>query len=150
MKRVARIVALLPLVLLILARPAHAQQREAAPLEDFIAQVGRLWARGDAAALVRLAPADGRIVLDIGGESGGAVQARHASAALRALFAERESVALRPSRITVAGGEPLRGFGELAWVSRSRGITDPRPATLYIGAVWEDGGWRLSELRLLP
>jgi hypothetical protein len=28
-------------------------------------------------------------------------------------------------------------------------VTDAETATVYVGAVWENGGWRLRELRLL-
>jgi hypothetical protein len=121
-----------------------------APLETFVLQVARLWAAGDATALIDLAPADGRILIDIGAEGAGSVQGRHATAALRSLFAGRESVSIRPTRVTIAGGRPMRGFGELSWVSRSRGITVPQAVTLYVGTVWEEGGWRIREIRILP
>lgn len=137
---------LLPLLLFGTFVPLPAQEPE--PLEQFVLAVARAWASGDAGALVDRAPADGRIVLDLG-ENMGAVQARHAAAALRALFAERTTTAIRPSRVTVAGGRPLRGFGELQWTSRSRGMSDPQTVTLYVGTVWEGDGWRIRELRIL-
>ncbi len=131
-------------------RPAASQQSPPnARLEMFVLQVARLWADGNATELAALAPAEGRIVLEIGAEPNGLVQRRHAAAALRELFAARETVSLRPTRITIAGGQPMRGFGELVWLSRSRGVTIAQPATLYIGTVWEGGQWRVGELRLL-
>jgi hypothetical protein len=139
----------LVLVLLFVAAPLAAQGSSAdEPLERFVVQVARLWAAGDAAALVDLAPADSRIVLDVG-ENLGAVQLRHAAAALRALFAERETANIRPTRVTIAGGRPPRGFGELAWTSRSRGMSDAQTVTLFVGTVWEERGWRIRELRIL-
>jgi len=149
MKRLLFTLLILPLLTLSNARPLAAQETQPAPLEAFILQVARLWAAGDAAALADLAPGDGRIHLDVG-ETSGAVQGRHAAAALRALFAERESLSLRPARVTVAGGRPLRGFGELTWMSRSRGVTVPHSSTVYVGTVWEGNAWRIRELRLLP
>ncbi|HEU0053328.1 MAG TPA: hypothetical protein VFQ39_09135 [Longimicrobium sp.] len=144
-----RISLVLLLLAAMLAPRALAAQDRPTPLEGFVANVARLWARGDAAGLVSLAPADGRIVLDLGREGSGSVEGRHVAAALRELFGGRETVSARPTSVTIAGGEPLSGFGQLAWVSRSRGVTDARTATVYVGAVWEHGGWRIRELRIL-
>lgn len=139
---------LVPL-LLCMAAPLAAQGAPSGEaLERFVVQVARLWAAGDAGALVDLAPADSRIVLDVG-DNLGAVQLRHAAAALRSLFSERETSNIRPTRVTVAGGRPPRGFGELAWTSRSRGMSDPQTVTLYVGTVWEERGWRIREVRIL-
>lgn len=136
--------------LAILAPALHAQRASApAPLEPFVAQVARLWAGGDADGIAALAGADGRIVLELGTTSGG-VRERHAAAALRALFAERETVDVRPERAALSGGAPPRGFVELIWNSRARGTTVPRPVTVYFGTAWEGGGWRIRELRVLP
>lgn len=130
------------------AAPAGAQQ-PSVPLERFMLQVARLWASGDADALVSLAPADGRLVLDVGSQAGGVVQARHASATLRALFNERETLSVRPTRTTIASSRPAQGFGELAWVSRPRGMPAQRSATVYVGVVAEGEGWRIREIRVL-
>lgn len=132
----------------VVAGRAEAQARPA-PLEPFVARVARLWAAGDAGGLVELAPADGRIVLDLGGPEAGAVPERHAAAALRDLFAGRETVSMRPTRVTLAGGDPPSGFGELAWVSRAQGVSDPSSAVMYVGVVWERDGWKVRELRIL-
>lgn len=152
MKIVLFFLLLLPWGALCTPAPVASQENAAAPapLESFVLQVARLWAVGDAAALVDLAPADGRILIDIGTEAAGSVQGRHATAALRALFAGRENVTIRPTRVTIAGGRPMRGFGELSWVSRTRGITVPQAVTLYVGTVWEENGWRIREIRILP
>lgn len=129
--------------------PAHAAaQQEAAPLERFVVRIAALWIAGDASALVGLSPADGRIMLETD-EARGSMTGRHAVAALRSAFADRETVSARPARVTISGGDPLMGFGELTWIWRERGVTAPRSATLYVGAVWEERGWRVRELRLL-
>ncbi|HEX8692281.1 MAG TPA: hypothetical protein VF746_07675 [Longimicrobium sp.] len=142
-----RVLATLPLLLFALCTPLAAQRT--APLESFVAGVARLWAQGDAGALVELAPADGRIVLDLGTGPAEAVEARHAAAALRRLFGERESLSVRPGQVEIAGGQPPSGFGELTWVSRPRGVTDRETSTVYVGTVWERGGWKVREIRLL-
>jgi hypothetical protein len=137
-------------LLLFAATPSAvtAQTLPPEPLDRFVAQVARLWAAGDAAALVDLAPANSRIVLDVG-ENLGAVQPRHAAAALRGLFNERETTGIRATRMNFAGGQPPRGFGELTWTFRSRGMSDAQTVTLYVGTIWEGNGWRLRELRVL-
>ena len=130
-------------------RALAAQQNGAATLSTFVAAVARHWAEGDADALVALAPSDGRILLDLGGEGPGEVQPRNAAAALRRLFGERETVTVRSTAATVSGGTPLRGFGELSWVARPRGVSETQSSVIYLGAVWEDGAWRIRELRVL-
>ncbi|HVG45971.1 MAG TPA: hypothetical protein VM890_14615 [Longimicrobium sp.] len=135
--------------LVLLAPRALAAQGRAVPLEGFVASVARLWTQGDAAGISALAPEDGRIVLDLGTGQAEAVEARHAAAALRDLFRGRSTLSVRAAQVTLAGGEPMRGFGELAWVSRPRGVTDTESTTVYVGAVWEPAGWRIRELRIL-
>lgn len=142
--------ALLLLLLLVAASASTATaQDRSASLEPFIARVAQLWASGSADELVELAPADGRIVLDLGGQGAGPVGGRNAAAALRDLFSGRHTVSARSTRVTLSGGEPLSGFGEMAWVSRSRGTTVPRTSVVYVGVAWEDGAWRIRELRIL-
>lgn len=142
------LLVLAALLLWVPAGPLRAQEG-GAPLEAFIARVARLWEAESASALAELAPRSGRILLQVGGESRGEVGERHAAAALRALFADRESVSIRPARVAMAGGAPAQGFGELTWVSRSRGVTTSETSTVYVGAVREAGGWRIRELRVL-
>lgn len=142
----------LPLLLVLVAGAVSgaAAQERAAPLEPFITRVAQLWADGRADALVDLASADGRMVLDLGGGQGaGPVAGRNAAAALRDLFSGRHTVSTRSTRVMLSGGRPLSGFGEVAWVSRSRGTTVPRTSTVYVGVAWEDGEWRIRELRIL-
>jgi hypothetical protein len=141
--------ALALLLALLAPRALAAQQGSAASLSGFVATVARLWADGEADALVQLAPEDGRILLDLAGEGPGEVQPRNAAAALRRLFGTRETVSVRPTGATVSGGTPLRGFGELTWVARPRGVSETLSSVVYVGGVWEDGAWRIRELRVL-
>lgn len=140
---------LLALVLfgLFTATPATAQR--VAPLDQFIKEVAYLWSGGDARAIAEYFPEDAQVLLDTG-RGTEAIDARHAAAALRSLFAERESVAVRPMRVTMAGSRPPRGFGELSWSYRGRGMSTAQTYSIYVGVVWTDEGWRISELRLMP
>ncbi|HEX5724147.1 MAG TPA: hypothetical protein VFX98_01705 [Longimicrobiaceae bacterium] len=147
--KLRRLLLVLAVLLAAAAPRTLAAQRPPQPLEGFVQSVARLWERGDAGDLVKLAPASGRILLDVGTGGPGAVEERHAAAALRSLFGERETVSVRPTGVTLSGGSPISGFGELAWVSRLRGVSDTQGTTVYVGAVWEDGAWRIRELRIL-
>lgn len=149
MKTHQSIVLALALLLALVVPRGLAAQQEPAPLASFVATVARHWADGDADALVELAPEDGRILLDLAGEGPGEVQPRNAAAALRRLFGERETVSVRPTGATISGGTPLRGFGELAWVARPRGVSETLSSVVYVGTVWERGAWRIRELRVL-
>jgi len=142
------LVALICTLALLAPRLAAAQGRPA-PLEGFVASIARMWAAGDANAVTALAPADDRIVLDLGTGEAESAEARHVAAALRELFRDRATLTVRPTQVNIAGGEPLRGFGELSWTSRPRGVTDSEVSTVYIGAVWENSGWKIRELRVL-
>lgn len=134
-----------------LALPVRAQRGPEArvPLETFVAQVSHLWGEGDAGGLMELAFRDGQVVLDTGSGTQ-TVNGRHATAALRALFSERESLSVRPVRVTLAGGSPPRGFGEVAWTYRTRGAPSAQTRSVYVGAVREGTAWKLTELRILP
>lgn len=141
--------AVLPLVVLLAAtgRPLSAQAPPA-PLERFVQTVGQLWMDGNAGTIAAVVQ-DGQLLLDTG-RGGESVNGRHAAAALRELFGESETVSVRPVRVTLAGGQPPRGFGELAWVFRARGSPVTQTRSVYVGAVWTGRDWRISEIRLMP
>ena len=131
----------------LLVGPAAAQGA-AAPLDGFIKEVAYLRGGSDARGLATLMPEEARMLLDTG-QGMETVEGRHAAAALRALFSDRQSISVRPVRITIAGARPARGFGVLAWAFRGRGAPAPQTSSVYVGAVWTDEGWRISELRLM-
>ncbi len=131
--------------LLLTAAPAHAQDR---PIEELVQRVGQMWSAGDVSGLMELVPARGSLLLDTGSGTE-SVNRRHAAAALRVLFSERDTRIVRPVRVTLAGGSPPRGFGELNWSFRQRGAPAPQSRTVYVGASWENGEWRVTELRVM-
>jgi hypothetical protein len=139
---------LLGLLALFASAPLHAQATPA-QLERFVGTVAHLWEAGDAGAIAALVPEQGQVLLDTGSGSE-SVNSRHAAAALRALFGDRQGASARPVRAAVAGGRPTRGFGQLEWVFRTRGAPATRSCTVYIGAVWAGDRWRISEIRVIP
>jgi hypothetical protein len=138
---------LLALLLLLAAPPLAAQEPE--PLERFLVRVARLWAAGDASGIAQLAASDGRISVTLEREGASGAPVRHAAARLRALFSQRETIGATPVRSAVSGGSPLRGYGEIAWSFRVRGLSDRQTASVYVGVVSENGAWRIRELRLI-
>jgi hypothetical protein len=134
---------------LLLPASAAAQDPPAAPLEAFVHQVARLWANGDVTALVALIPEESQLTLDTGAGIETA-NTRRAAAALRVLFADRQTADVSPARVTVSSSQPPRGFGELAWTFRLRGAPAEQSRSIYVGARWEPRGWRITELRLMP
>jgi hypothetical protein len=140
---------ILTAAMLALPTAARAQTADGHDLEDFVKQVSWLWGIGDVAALVDLLPSRDRVVLDTG-SGPETVTSRHAAAALRDLFASRESDGARAIRITIAGGSPARGFGELAWRFRARGGPAQQTQSVYVGAVRQGNVWRIDELRIMP
>lgn len=130
--------------------PATGQNAPTAvPLDAFFRHVVHLWSINDVPSIVQLIPLDASIPLDTGSGIQNA-NGRHAAAALRALFAESETVGTRAVRITVASTRPARGFGELAWDFRVRGAPGELSRSVYIAAAWVDDAWRITELRLMP
>ena len=141
--------ALLLLVGGLLVAPGQAPAQSPAPLEQFVRRVAYLWEARDVDNLVDLVSETEPVLLDRGSGTE-QVNGRHAAAALRAVFSDRETISARPARVAVSGGQPARGFGELTWVYRARGVPGERTVSVYVGAVWDGTRWRIRELRLLP
>ena len=62
----------------------------------------------------------------------------------------REGVETRVTRVEEVGGDPPKGYAELRWESRVRGTSDVLARTVFVAFVAEGGGWRVTELRVLP
>jgi len=141
-----RITRAIPIVLLLsgaLGLPAQAQDVQVeVPLEEFVREVVQLWLSADVTAIVSLMQESDRLVLDTGTGIENA-NSRHAAAALRALFAESETVGTRAVRVTVASARPPHGF-------RARGSPGEQARSIYVAAAWEGDGWKITELRLMP
>ena len=80
----------------------------------------------------------------------GALSAQRAGASIREYLENREAASARVSRVEEVGGEPPRGFAEIRWESRIRGMSEMVTRTVFVAFVYEDGNWRVAELRVLP
>ena len=132
---------LFALCTLLLALPLHAQDPS-----QTMERVAAAWHKGDANAITALAARAG-ISVDVDGRAVGPLGARQAAAVLRRVFDDRESVNARASMTRATGND--RAFGEISWNMKARGTTIPERATIFIALIREDGGWRVSEIRLL-
>ncbi len=123
--------------------PASAQN-----VQNVIDRIAGFWARGDAASVSALAARDG-ISLNLDGKTAGPLAARQATALLRRLFDERETINVRMMQPQMVGGQPPRAYGEISWMMRSRGTTIPDKTSVLISLVLEDGRWRVTEIRFV-
>ena len=73
---------------------------------------------------------------------------QRAGASIREYLENREAASARVSRTGEVGGEPPRGFAEIRWESRFRGMSEMVTRTLFVAFVYEDGAWRVAELRV--
>lgn len=140
MIRTALVVALAGAVF---TAPAHAQD-----LERVVERFADHWARGDASALTSLASRKG-VSFDIDGKPMGPVATRQASAVLRGVFNERETVQVRILFREIVGGQPPLAFAEINWMTRVHGTTIPEKTTVFVALVLEDDHWRVSQIRFV-
>ena len=80
----------------------------------------------------------------------GALSPQRAGASIREYLENREAASARVSRTGEVGGEPPRGFAEIRWESRIRGMSEMVTRTVFVAFVYENGAWRVAELRVLP
>ena len=118
-------------------------------LEEAAARFAAQWAAGDISQL--------QSRFSLGGASIqwearplGALSPRRAGASIREYLENREAQSARVSRTGEVGGEPPRGFAEIRWESRLRGMSEMVTRTVFVAFVYEDGVWRVAELRVLP
>jgi len=136
------------LALLLLLASATAARAQDAQLEQVLERFAAAWARGDVAAIIELAPRSG---LSIETERGalGVLAQRQAAAAIRRILEGRQTVTVRTGMAQVVGGSPPRAFGELTWVTRSRGTTATERGVIFLALVKEGDRWRITQIRIL-
>jgi hypothetical protein len=144
MRPIHRAAPMLALAWVLLPAPA-AHGQDVAPVVDRIAAA---WSRGNASGVASFA-ARGGMAIEVDGERHGPLNARQATAVLRGLFENRETVSARTGMAKVLSGSPQRAFGELTWTLRVRGTTVPQRTTVFIGLALEDEAWRITEIRVM-
>lgn len=118
-------------------------------LEQAAAAFATQWAAGDVSGLQsRFSQSGVRVQWEA--RPLGTLSPQRAGASVREYLGNREAATTRVSRIGEVGGEPARGFAEIRWESRIRGMSERVTRTVFVAFVYEDGDWRVAELRVLP
>ena len=118
-------------------------------LEQAAAGFARQWAAGDVSGLQsRFSQSGVRVQWEA--RPLGSLSPQRAGASIREYLGNREAASARVSRVEEVGGEPARGFAEIRWESRMRGGSEMVTRTVFVAFVFEDGDWRVAELRVLP
>ena len=118
-------------------------------LDQAAAGFAAQWAAGDVSRLQgRFSPSGVSIQWE--GRPLSALSPQRAGVSIREYLENREGASARVSRTGEVGGEPPRGFAEIQWESRIRGGSEVVTRTVFVAFVYEDGDWRVAELRVLP
>jgi hypothetical protein len=118
-------------------------------LEQAAAGFATRWAAGDVSGLQsRFSQSGVRVQWEA--RPLGSLSPQRAGASIREYLGNREAASARVSRVEEVGGTPARGFAEIRWESRMRGGSEMVSRTVFVAFVFEDGDWRVAELRVLP
>ena len=118
-------------------------------LEQAAAGFATQWAAGEVSGL-QTAFSEAGVRIQWEARPLGALSPRRAGASIREYLENREAVSANVSRTGEVGGEPPRGFAEIRWESRIRGMSETVTRTVFVAFVYEDGTWQVAELRVLP
>ncbi len=118
-------------------------------LEQAAAAFAQQWAAGDVSRLLSRFSQSG-VSIQWEARPLGALSPQRAGASIREYLGNREAASARVSRTGEVGGEPPRGFAEIRWESRIRGMSEMVTRTVFVAFVYEVGDWRVAELRVLP
>ena len=118
-------------------------------LEEAATGFATQWAASDVSRLQSLFSQSG-VSIQWEARPLGALSPQRAGASIREYLENREAASARVSQVGEVGGEPPRGFAEIRWESRIRGMSEMVTRTVFVAFVYEDGNWRVAELRVLP
>ena len=94
-----------------------------------------------------LAPDGARLNLESDGYGG--VAPRRILAALESYWEDWASSSVEVARVSQMDEEPNRAYGELVWQGSSEVTGESFEATIFLGLVRTDDGWRVDELRTM-
>ena len=130
---------------LALMKPSSA---DAQRLDDIVEIIAFAWSHGDVRTVVAMGAREG-IQFETRDGRMGPLGDRQASAVLRRLFGDRETVATRPGMVQMVGGSPRRAFGEITWIARAPDTTQSEKMTVLLELVLEGDRWRITQIRML-
>lgn len=132
------------LVLLVLLPGMNAQP----PLDGEAERFARAWAEGDTGYLGEVMAEEG-IRLHLPGEEHLLIRPRQAQAALAGFLRRYSGGDARLARVSLAGRDPAKGYGEIQWRTGSPGVAEPVIFTLFVAFAFENESWTVTEIRVL-
>ncbi len=127
--------------LLIWAGPQSVLEGEAVKFSD-------AWGGKEVQELGKMMAQDG-IRLHLPGEEHHLISPRQAQAALGTFLERYPAGEPHVTRVTLAGGEPARGFAEIQWETGSPGVSEPVIFTLFVAYAQLSESWSVTEIRVL-
>ena len=118
------------------------------PLEGGALTFAQAWEREDLRFLEEAMAEDG-IRLHLPGEEHVLIRPRQARAALGAFLERYSEGEAQVTRVSLAGGDPGKGFAEISWRTGSPGVPEPVSFTLSVAFASEDESWSVTEIRVL-
>jgi hypothetical protein len=106
------------------------------------------WERQDTRLLGEVMAGNG-IRLHLPGEDHVLIRPRQARAALGAFLRRYAGGEAQIMRVSLAGGNPEKGFAEIRWRTDSPGVAEPVVFTLFVAFAFENESWSVSEIRVL-
>lgn len=126
-------------------RPGPALQ---SMLEGEALSFAQAWENEDIGLLGEVMEEDG-IRLHLPGEEHVLIRPRQARAALAAFLGRYAGGETEITRVSLAGGDPAKGFAEIRWQTGSPGVTEPVIFTLFVAYSLENENWAVTEIRVL-
>ena len=117
-------------------------------LEGEALAFARAWERGETRFLEGVMAENG-IRLNLPGEQHILIRPRQARAALELFFKGYLGGEAEITRVSLAGGDPEKGFAEIQWRTGSPEVAEPVVFTLFLAYAFENEAWAVTEIRVL-
>lgn len=117
-------------------------------LENEATRFSEAWGGKEVRELGQMMALDG-IRLHLPGEEHHLISPRQAQAALGTFLDRHPAGELQVTRVTLAEGEPPRGFAEIQWQTGSPGVSEPVNFTLFVAYARLSESWYVTEIRVL-
>jgi len=140
---------LLAAALALLPAPRSLAAQDTGQLTVTVQSLARSWAGGSDRGVVGHL-AHGRVSLHLEGGVSAALPTRQAVAVIRDYLRSYDAGEVEVARVALVEGSGERGFAEFRWSARRSGTSQTLVRTVFLGFRYEDGGWTVDEVRVLP
>lgn len=129
-------------------RPPIQVQVSQSVLREEATRFATAWSGKDTGGLARVLSSGG-IRLHLPGEDHLILPPRQAEAALGAFLERYEGGEAVVNRVSPSGAGADRGFAEIRWRTGSPRVSEPVDFTVFVGYAFRNGGWHVTEIRVL-